>query len=105
METRNKKFSSLSNAIKLAAMIFSLIGILGLLGAGLCDHIISGSPSASIPEKGLTEVIMFKGDQRFVTHTTASLCAIPHRIAAVGIGIGLFLGVALYVFFRRLPHE
>ncbi|GEP61660.1 hypothetical protein RSO01_88260 [Reyranella soli] len=105
MVERHTKFSPLSNAVKMAAVVLSLIGILGLLGTGVCEHIVANAPPAAAQEAGLTEAVMFKGHQRFVTQGTANLCIASESVAAAGIGAGLLLGLALYAFFGRLPHE
>jgi hypothetical protein len=106
-EATNKpnKFGRTSNAIRTTAMLFGLLGIAGLLGAGLCEHVVVQSPSSPDPVTGHTEVENFKGMIRYVTVGTSQLCVASRSLAAGGVGLGVLLGIALYLFFGRLPHE
>jgi hypothetical protein len=102
---RQAKFGRASNITRWIAMLLGLAGIVGLLGAGVCEHIVVQSPSSPNPVAGLTEVENFKGISRYVTVGTSQFCIASRTVAAVGIGLGAVLGLALYVVFGRLPHE
>jgi hypothetical protein len=80
----------------LLASTFGVVGMIGIFGAGYCDHVLRLAPRNEDLRAGALTVREYKGERRFITSADDLMCSVSISMNFLGFGAA---GLCTFAYF------
>jgi hypothetical protein len=99
MNLQNEESTScgkIRRILQLLMQTFGVLGIIGVFGAGYCDHQLRLAPLKENVREGALTLREYKGQVRFITITDDTICSVLTNMAFFGIGAACVCAFAFF---------